>query len=357
MSQSKRRSSAAACNSSPAVMRPLTRSVCWRWASSRCRCSASSAGRRESAIYGSVWTTTSCMCGWPARISSSRRLAQLVGVRERHVGRDDDRHEDDQAAGGVQEAQLARRVAGAGERERGDAAALLPRRPSAVSSSARAATGCSSGSRWVWTSSTPGSSRRAASTRSATSWASPSATSGGHLEVQGDADAAVVLVDRDVVGLAHERLGERGGERAVAQVEAVVARLEVHDARRSPGSASRTAASIASAVPWPSTIAWPGRDGDHGVGEVVPAGLAQAQAAQLDALAEAVDRLLGAGLGVGGRGVHQHARVLVDEPAGGGEDDAGDDQGGDRVARLERRRRRRSGPQRTASEPAMSPAK
>jgi hypothetical protein len=40
----------------------------------------------------------------------------------------------------------------------------------------------------------------------------------GELEVQGDADVTVVLVDGDVVRLAHQRLGERDRERAVAQV-------------------------------------------------------------------------------------------------------------------------------------------
>ena len=112
----------------------------------------------------------------------------------------------------------------------------------------------------------------------------------------------------------------------------MVARLEVdEDVGVGEGVADRGLDRVGGAVALDDRLA--GRDGDHRVGEVVAAGLPQAQAAQLDAGAEAVDGLLGAGLGVGGGGVHQHARVLVEQPAGGGEDDAGDDQGGDGIAR------------------------
>ena len=52
---------------------------------------------------------------------------------------------------------------------------------------------------------------------------------GGELEVQRDADVAVVLVDGDVVGFADQRLGQRDRQRAVAQVQAVAPRFEVDD--------------------------------------------------------------------------------------------------------------------------------
>ena len=76
---------------------------------------------------------------------------------------------------------------------------------------------------------------------------------------------------------------------------------------------------------------------DRRVGEVMAAGLAQAQLAQLDVV-EGADRRFGLGLGLGGRGVHQHPCVLVDQARGGAEDDRGDDQRGDRVALLEAER-------------------
>ena len=101
------------------------------------------------------------------------------------------------------------------------------------------------------------------------------------------------------------------------------------------GSASCTAASTASAVLWLSTTAWPGGTADDRVGEVAPAGFAHAQPAQLDVVAEPADRRLGLRPGVGGGGVHQHSRVLVDQPARGGEDDARDEDRGDGVALLE----------------------
>lgn len=52
---------------------------------------------------------------------------------------------------------------------------------------------------------------------------------GGELEVQGDARAALLLEDGDVVGLLDEGLGQGDGEHAVAQVKAADARLDVHD--------------------------------------------------------------------------------------------------------------------------------
>ena len=115
---------------------------------------------------------------------------------------------------------------------------------------------------------------------------------GGELEVQRDADLAVVLVDRDVVRLADQRLGERDRERAVAQVQAVAPRLEVHDhvavgQRVADGGLD----GVGGAVALDDRL--PRRHADDGVGEVLAAGLAHAQPAQLDAVAEAVDGLLG----------------------------------------------------------------
>ena len=52
---------------------------------------------------------------------------------------------------------------------------------------------------------------------------------GVHLEVKRDADLVAVTVDGDVVYIAHERLGERGGQGPVAQAQPLAARLEVND--------------------------------------------------------------------------------------------------------------------------------
>ena len=76
-----------------------------------------------------------------------------------------------------------------------------------------------------------------------------------------------MLIDRDVVGLADERLGERGGERAVAQVEAMAARLEVDDhVGVRERVADRGLDRVGRAVALDDRLA--GRHGDHGVGEV-----------------------------------------------------------------------------------------
>jgi hypothetical protein len=53
------------------------------------------------------------------------------------------------------------------------------------------------------------------------------ATPRGHLEVQRHARPAIVLIDRDVVLLAHQGFGERDGQHAVSQVEPLTVRLQV----------------------------------------------------------------------------------------------------------------------------------
>ena len=94
-----------------------------------------------------------------------------------------------------------------------------------------------------------------------------------HLEVQGNAGVAVVLVDDDVVGLADEWLGERNRERPVAQVQAVASRFEMHDdiaAGQRP--TNRRFDVIGDAVALDDGLA--GRDRDDDVSEVLATGLA-----------------------------------------------------------------------------------
>src|SRR4051812_6212347 len=98
----------------------------------------------------------------------------LVRVGQRHVGGQSDGDEYDEPAGGVQQPQLARRLSGAVDDKLPYALALQSLEP-ARSSPGYAATGCSKGSRWVCTSSTPGCRRSADATRCATAWASATA--------------------------------------------------------------------------------------------------------------------------------------------------------------------------------------
>ncbi len=104
---------------------------------------------------------------------------------------------------------------------------------------------------------------------------------GGELEVQGEADVAVVLVDGDVVGFADQRLGQRDRQCAVAEVQPVAPRFEVDDdvgvgQRVADGGLDR----VGGAVALDDGLAR--RDGHDGVGEVVAAGLAQPQPPQVD---------------------------------------------------------------------------
>jgi hypothetical protein len=142
-----------------------------------------------------------------------------------------------------------------------------------------------------------------------------------------------VLVDGDVVRLPDEWLGERDGQRAVAQIKALAPRLEMY---RDVGVRQRVAHcgldGIGGAVALDDGL--PRGHAHDGIGEVVPAGLAQPQPTQLDVVAEALDGGRGARLGIGGCGVHQDARVLVDQPPRGREHEARDHERGDRVALL-----------------------
>jgi uncharacterized protein YfiM (DUF2279 family) len=90
------------------------------------------------------------------------------------------------------------------------------------------------------------------------------------LEVQRHARAAGVLVDRDVVDVADQWLGERGAEHAVAQVEIMAAGFEVHHhiaawQRRPYGRLDP----VGHAVARDSRLA--GRDRHDGIGEVAAA--------------------------------------------------------------------------------------
>jgi hypothetical protein len=94
---------------------------------------------------------------------------------------------------------------------------------------------------------------------------------GSHLQVQGDARAAIVLVDRDVVRLADERLGQRDRQRPVAQVQPLTPWLPMHeDVGVGQRVTDRCFHGIGGVVALDDRL--PGRDGDHSVGKVVPAG-------------------------------------------------------------------------------------
>ena len=153
----------------------------------------------------------------------------------------------------------------------------------------------------------------------------------GELQMQRDIDEPILLEDRDVVRLHHERLRQRDRQDPVAQVETAAARLHVHDhvaARQRPLDGRLD--HVRGLVTLDHRLA--GWDGHDDVGEVAPGGLAQAQPAELDVRAELGDRALG-GLPRLHRGaVHQDVRVLDHEPRRGGADDGSDEQRGDRIA-------------------------
>ena len=154
---------------------------------------------------------------------------------------------------------------------------------------------------------------------------------GVHLEMHRHADTPVMAVDGDVVHVANERLGERGGQGAVAQAEAFAARLEVHsDLAIGKRPAHRRFDRFADLLPLDGRLS--GWDPDDRVGEVVAARLSNAQPPELDSVTQIGDRLVCARVRFGWRGVHQHARVLEDQASRRGEDQHGDDQRGDRVA-------------------------
>ena len=97
------------------------------------------------------------------------------------------------------------------------------------------------------------------STRSATSCAERRSSVGAGASGAGRrCSGRSLLVDRDVVGLVHERLGERDREDPVAQVEALAQRLDVDDDVAVRAAPRSTAASTRSAARWPSTTACPG---------------------------------------------------------------------------------------------------
>ena len=151
------------------------------------------------------------------------------------------------------------------------------------------------------------------------------------LQVQRHADAAVVAVDGDVVHVANERFGERGGQGAVAQAEALASRLEVHDnlaVWQRPAHCRFDL--LADLLPLNGRLSR--RDRDDGIGEILAARLANAQPAKVDVIAQVGNRGVCAGVRFGWGGVHQHARVLEDQASRRGEDDRGDEQRGDRIA-------------------------
>ena len=106
------------------------------------------------------------------------------------------------------------------------------------------------------------------------------------LQVQRHADPPAVAVDGDVVHVADERLGERGGQGAVAQAEALAARLEVDDdVAVGKRPAHRRLDLVADLLALDGRLAR--RDRDDGIGEVLAARLPDPQPAQLDVIAQA----------------------------------------------------------------------
>ena len=149
--------------------------------------------------------------------------------------------------------------------------------------------------------------------------------------MQRHVDVVALAEDRDVVGLHHQRLGERDREDSVAQVQSAAPWLDVHDDVRAgqrllDGILDRARRLMA------LDDRLPRRHSDYDVGEVAPRRLAQAQAAQLDVAAELRDRPLGRLARLGRRAVHQHVGVLADQPNGRRADDRRDDERRDGVA-------------------------
>src|SRR6516164_9274262 len=112
---------------------------------------------------------------------------------------------------------------------------------------------------------------------------------GCQLEVEGHALAAGVLVDRDVMDVADQRLRERHRERPVTQVKTLQARLEVDDdigvREHVPDSSLDV---LGSALTLDDRLAR--RYGDNGIGEVLAARLPYAQTPQLDVIPKLADR-------------------------------------------------------------------
>ena len=174
-------------------------------------------------------------------------------------------------------------------------------------------------------------SRIAASTSSAIAWAASSVSAAGDLEVEAELGALPHPQRGHVVDLAHLGHAERRRRRLLAQrAEEIALRLDVHDdvaAGQLPLDRLLDRARDRVAVRDPGV----GGHADHDVGEVVPAGLADAQPVQRRADVERLDRTPGAVLGVARRRVHQHGDVVAHQPPGGHEHERGDEQRGDRV--------------------------
>ena len=105
--------------------------------------------------------------------------------------------------------------------------------------------------------------------------------------------------------LAHLGHGRRRGGRALAQAALGRDRLDVDD---DVGVAERLADEVLDRVGGRVRLAdaLVGRDADDEVGEVAARGVADADAAQLERLAQAGERGADRALGVGRRAVHQH---------------------------------------------------
>ena len=138
-------------------------------------------------------------------------------------------------------------------------------------------------------------------------------------------------VDGDVVYVVHERLGQRRGQGPIAQAESPAAGLEVNDDLAiGERSAHRGFDLIADHLAFDNRLTR--RHGDNRFGEVMTAGLTDPESPQLDRVTELFDGGVGESLRFGGRGVHQHLSVFVDQSGRGSKDDPGHDQRGDRVA-------------------------
>ena len=157
---------------------------------------------------------------------------------------------------------------------------------------------------------------------------------GGELQVQRHAQRVPLLEDRDVVDFLDERLRQGDREHALAQLEAARPGLDVNDhvaagQRRLHGLLDE----VGGAVRLDHRLAR--RYAHDHVGEVAARGLAQAQAAELDFVAEVGDRPLGRRARLQRRAVHQHVGVLQQQAPGGGEDQRRDRQRRDRVGLAE----------------------
>ena len=155
---------------------------------------------------------------------------------------------------------------------------------------------------------------------------------GGELQVQRDAAPLVLLEDRDVVRLLHERLRQRDREHPVAQVEAAPRAARRARPRRCPAARARPRPRSGRRRGGPRRPPGPAARSPRRRRSSVPPTRAGAGGSSSMSSPSAVDRALGRRARLRRRAVHQHVRVLRDQPHRGAQDDRRDHQRRHRVA-------------------------